>query len=94
MILRKPGQGLAHDPEKTRAASWRMIARKPASGWLMIVRADSQIDDYVWWRLRRFLVKRQGRHLRAGKLETWTSDFFFDHGLHRLRGTVRYPEAA
>jgi RNA-directed DNA polymerase len=53
-----------------------------------------QIDDYVRRRLRHFLVKRHGRHLRAGQAEAWTSDFFFDHGLHRLRGTIRYPEAA
>jgi RNA-directed DNA polymerase len=27
--------------------------------------------------------------------DAWTSDFFVkNHGLHRLRGTVRYPEAA
>jgi group II intron reverse transcriptase/maturase len=54
-----------------------------------------EIDSYVWSRLRRFLVKRHGRNLRAGRLESWTSDFFVEaHGLHRLRGTVRYPEAA
>lgn len=53
-----------------------------------------QIDTYVWQRLRCFLVKRKGRHLRAGQLEHWTRDFFHDHGLYRLRGTVRYPESA
>ena len=29
---------------------------------------------------------------RAGR--RWTEDCFDEHGLHRLRGTVRYPEAA
>ncbi len=54
-----------------------------------------QVDSYVWWRLKRFLVKRHGRNLHAGRAATWTSDFFVEtHGLHRLRGTVRYPEAA
>lgn len=53
-----------------------------------------QIDHYAWWRLNRFMAKRKGRNLRAGQRETWTHDFFVDHGLHRLRGTVRYPEAA
>ena len=54
-----------------------------------------QVDSYVWWRLRRFLVKRHGRNLHAGQSKAWTPDFFVDtHGLHRLRGTVRYPEAA
>jgi RNA-directed DNA polymerase len=55
----------------------------------------NQIDSYVHERLRRFLVKRKGRHLRAGQSEGWTRDFFVDaHGLYRLRGTVHYPEAA
>jgi len=54
----------------------------------------NQTDTYVWSRLRRFMVKRKGRNLRAGEARQWTSDFFYQHGLHRLRGTVRYPEAA
>ena len=54
-----------------------------------------EVDDYVWWRLKRFLVKRHGRNLHAGRAKAWTRDFFVDaHGLHRLRGTIRYPEAA
>ena len=54
-----------------------------------------QVDDYVWRRLRGFLVKRHGRNLHAGRADAWTSDFFVKtHGLHRLRGTVKYPEAA
>ena len=53
-----------------------------------------QMDEYAWWRLCRFLVKRKGRHLRPGQARVWTPDFFVkQHGLHRLRGTVRYPEA-
>jgi len=55
----------------------------------------NQIDSYVWQRLRRFLVKRKGRNFHAGEAERWTRDFFVHgHGLHRLRGTVQYPEAA
>jgi RNA-directed DNA polymerase len=54
----------------------------------------NQIDSYVWRRLRRFMTKRKGRNLKAGDLASWDGDFFFRHGLHRLRGTVRYPEAA
>ncbi|WP_437490619.1 group II intron maturase-specific domain-containing protein [Sorangium sp. So ce1014] len=55
----------------------------------------NQIDSYVWRRLRDFLKKRKGRNLRAGEVEGWTCDFFVEgHGLHRLRGTVQYPEAA
>jgi group II intron reverse transcriptase/maturase len=55
----------------------------------------NQVDTYVWKRLRSFLVKRHGRNLHAGRADAWTRDFFGEtHGLHRLRGTVRYPEAA
>jgi hypothetical protein len=55
----------------------------------------NQLDSHVWRRLRRFLVKRKGRNLHAGETERWTPDFFVKtHGLHRLRGTVQYPEAA
>ncbi len=57
-------------------------------------RKFNQVDDYVHGRLRRFLMKRKGRALRAGEADQWTRDFFHDHGLHRLRGTVQYPEAA
>ena len=52
------------------------------------------LDTYVYERLRRFLVKRKGRNLKAGEAQQWTRDFFKDLGLHRLRGTVRYPGAA
>lgn len=55
----------------------------------------NQIDSYVWTRLTRFLARRKGRSLRPKDVEAWTSDFFHHrHGLHRLRGTVQYPEAA
>ena len=53
-----------------------------------------QIDDYVGWRLHRFLVKRHGRNLHAGQADQWTNDWFVEQGLHRLRGTIRYPEVA
>jgi group II intron reverse transcriptase/maturase len=51
-----------------------------------------QVDWYVVDRLRGFLVKRKGRHLRAGEAEGWTRPYFESLGLHRLRGTVCYPE--
>ena len=55
----------------------------------------NQLDSYVWRRLQTFMAKRKGRHLRSGEPRGWTPDFFVEHhGLHRLRGTVRYPEAA
>jgi RNA-directed DNA polymerase len=53
-----------------------------------------QVDDYVAWRLKRLLRKRYGRDLRAGQAFSWTPDFFHALGLHRLRGTIRYPVAA
>ena len=55
----------------------------------------NQLDSYVWRRLQRFMVRRQGRHLKPAQWRAWSEDFFVDHhGLHRLRGTVRYPETA
>ncbi len=53
-----------------------------------------QAEDYVVFRLRRLMIKKRGRNLRAGQVQAWTEDWFNGHGLHRLRGTVRYPKAA
>jgi group II intron reverse transcriptase/maturase len=52
----------------------------------------NQLDSYVWRRLRSMRVKRKGRHLSAGEAAAWTREYFWNLGLHRLRGTVRYPE--
>ena len=57
-------------------------------------RKFNQLDFYVWTRLMCFLVRRYGRNLQSRHLEQWTREFFWQHGLHRLRGTVRYPGAA
>jgi group II intron reverse transcriptase/maturase len=57
-------------------------------------RKFNQLDTYVWKRLTALLFERKGRHLRPGEVEHWTRDYFHGLGLHRLRGTVRYPEAA
>jgi group II intron reverse transcriptase/maturase len=54
----------------------------------------NQVDTYVWKRLRRFMVRRKGRNLRPGEAQQWDREFFWRLGLHRLRGTVQYPEAA
>jgi len=55
----------------------------------------NQLDSYVYQRLRSLRVKRAGSKLRAGQAERWTRDYFVEgFGLHRLRTTVRYPEAA
>ena len=53
-----------------------------------------QVDDYVWRRLRRFLRRRHGRNLTARRATMWTSDWFQQQGLYRLRGTIRYPGTA
>jgi RNA-directed DNA polymerase len=53
-----------------------------------------QADDYVVQRLRSLMVKKRGRNLHAGQVDAWTEDWFNGHGLHRLRGTIRYPKAA
>jgi RNA-directed DNA polymerase len=53
-----------------------------------------QADRYVVDRLRGLMVKKRGRNLRAWQAQAWTEDWFNGHGLHRLRGTVRYPKAA
>jgi RNA-directed DNA polymerase len=53
-----------------------------------------QIDSYVVWRLRTLLIKKRGRNLHAGVAAQWTEDWFNERGLYRLRGTIRYPNAA
>jgi RNA-directed DNA polymerase len=53
-----------------------------------------QADGYVVWRLRRLMIAKRGRNLRAGQVRAWTEDWFNGHGLYRLRGTIRYPRAA
>ena len=49
------------------------------------------VDDYVVRRLRSLRVKRAGRQLRAGQTQRWDREYFESLGLHRLRGTIRYP---
>ena len=53
-----------------------------------------QAGGYVTWRLKRLMISKRGRNLRAGQAQTWTEEWFNGHGLHRLRGTIRYPKAA
>jgi RNA-directed DNA polymerase len=54
----------------------------------------TQMDRYVAWRLKRLLIKKRGRNLRAGQADCWTQAWFHDQGLHQLMGTIRYPKAA
>jgi RNA-directed DNA polymerase len=53
-----------------------------------------QADEYVVMRLRSLMIKKRGRNLRAGQAQQWNEDWFNGLGLHRLRGTVRYPRTA
>jgi RNA-directed DNA polymerase len=53
-----------------------------------------QLDRHVVWRLKRLLIKKRGRNLRAGQAARWTEAWFHDQGLHELLGTIRYPKAA
>ena len=69
-------------------------------GWGNYFRTGNAADKfarstgYVAWRLNRLMIKKRGRNLRAGQADQWTQDWFHEHGLHRLRGTIRYPKAA
>jgi RNA-directed DNA polymerase len=53
-----------------------------------------ELDRYVAWRLKRLLIKKRGRNLRAGQADRWTRTWFHDQGLFKLMGTIRYPKAA
>ncbi len=52
------------------------------------------IDAYVVRRLKELRLKRAGRNLRAGQAQRWDRECFEKLGLHRLRGTIRYPGQA
>jgi len=52
------------------------------------------MDRHVAWRLKRLLIKKRGRNLRAGQAGRWTRTWFHDQGLYKLMGTIRYPKAA
>lgn len=54
----------------------------------------NEIDGYVARRLQRMRVKRKGRHLGPGEARRWNPRYFYALGLHRLGGSIAYPEAA
>ena len=51
----------------------------------------TQVDRYVVRRLKGLRLKRAGGRLRAGQAQRWDREYFESFGLHRLRGTIRYP---
>jgi hypothetical protein len=85
-----------HRPVRDIIAQLNPVLR----GWAAYFRTGNaaikfgQVDDHVAWRLKRLLLKRHGRNLRPGQAAQWTPDYFHALGLHRLRGTIQYPEAA
>lgn len=50
------------------------------------------IDRYVVDRLNLFRWKRYRRHVKPGQRIRWNREEYEAHGLHRLRGTIRYPK--
>jgi len=54
-------------------------------------RQFGSLDGFVVRRLRALRCQRQGRNLRPGQAAGWTREYFENLGLHRLRGTIRYP---
>jgi group II intron reverse transcriptase/maturase len=55
-------------------------------------RCFNHVDSYVWRRLGRLMLARKQRHLRPGEARRWDREYFWSFGLHRMRGTVQYPE--
>jgi RNA-directed DNA polymerase len=54
-------------------------------------RKFNQLDETVWRRLQSLRIKRAGRSLKPDQSERWSREYFWNLGLHRLRGTVHYP---
>ena len=85
-----------HRPPRDTLAQLNLVLR----GWGGSFRTGhaatkcGEVEDYVCGRLERMLVTCHGRQLRAGQAHQETGHFFRALGLHRLRGTIRYPEAA
>ena len=92
-IKAKTGRGRAGQDIREVIAELNPIVR----GWGNYFRTGNaakkfnQIDSYILSRLRGLMIRRYGRNLKAGQTSTWTREWFEAHGLHRLRGTVRYP---
>jgi group II intron reverse transcriptase/maturase len=56
-------------------------------------REFAAVDEYVYERLKRWKMRRGGQRARV-RYDDWPRERFFGLGLHRLRGTVRYPAQA
>jgi RNA-directed DNA polymerase len=53
----------------------------------------NQVDHYVYRRVVHWQWRRGGQRTRF-RLDRWPRDRLYDLGLHRLRGTVKYPANA
>ena len=51
-----------------------------------------KMDSFVYMRLLRWMYRRGGQ--RKTRRVRWTNQQFWEMGLYRLRGTVRYPAQA
>jgi RNA-directed DNA polymerase len=89
-------RGRCHDDPRDVIAALNPVLR----GWGQYFRTGNAashfnaIDGYVWRRLKKLRVQRKGRHLKPGEPRRWDSHYFYALGLHRLLGTIAYPEAA
>jgi group II intron reverse transcriptase/maturase len=94
-VREKTPRGRCHSDIREVIADINPVIR----GWGQYFRTGNasqrvvQLDKYVVSRLRTLLRKRKGRQLRFEQARRWTRDYFESFGLHRLRGTVQYPEA-
>jgi RNA-directed DNA polymerase len=88
-------QSRCHEDPRDVIAALNPVLRGWGQYFLTGNAADqfTSIDRYVTWRLKRLRIKRKGRHLKPGEAKRWTEDYFNGLGLHRLRGTIRYPGA-
>jgi len=51
----------------------------------------NQVDSYVWMRLRKLIRTRSGR-TKPGEMRRWTRQALHEFGVHKLLGTIRYPD--
>ena len=85
-----------HEDLRTVIADVNRVLR----GWGQYFRTGNaatkflHMDRYVEDRFHRLLVQRAGSRRRVGRAAEWRRPFFEALGLHRLRGTIRYPGAA
>jgi RNA-directed DNA polymerase len=89
-------RGRCHEDPRDVIAALNPVLR----GWGQYFRTGNAtshfntIDGYVWRRLKKLRVQRKGRHLEPGEARRWSSHYFYALGLHRLLGTIAYPETA